>query len=36
MGWFYRFKLHLIISNKGKVLSFCLTSGNVNDKRKLL
>lgn len=32
MGWFYGFKLHLIISDKGEILSFCLTSGNVDDR----
>ncbi|MDE7104450.1 MAG: transposase [Ruminococcus sp.] len=32
MGWFYDFKLHLIISDEGKILSFCLTSGNVDDR----
>lgn len=32
MGWFYGFKLHLIINDKGEILSFCLTSGNVDDK----
>ena len=32
MGWFYGFKLHLIINDEGKILSFCLTSGNVDDR----
>ena len=32
MGWFYGFKLHLIINDEGKILSFCLTSGNVIDR----
>ena len=26
MGWFYDFKLHLIINGEGEILSFCLTS----------
>lgn len=30
-GWFYGFKLHLIINDKGEILSFLLTSGNVAD-----
>ena len=34
MGWFYGFKLHLIINDKGEILSFCLTSGNVNDRNE--
>lgn len=32
MGWFYGFKLHLAINEPGKILSFCLTSGNVDDR----
>ena len=31
-GWFYGFKLHLMINDKGEILSFCLTSGNVDDR----
>lgn len=31
-GWFYGFKLHLIINDRGEILSVCLTSGNVDDR----
>lgn len=31
-GWFYGFKLHLVINEKGELLSFCLTAGNVDDR----
>jgi len=31
-GWFYGFKLHLIINDEGEILSFCLTAGNVDDR----
>jgi IS5 family transposase len=31
MGWFYGFKLHLVINNKGEIMAFCLTPGNVHD-----
>lgn len=31
-GWFYGFKLHLIINDKGEILSACLTPGNVDDR----
>lgn len=31
-GWFYGFKLHLAINDRGEILSFCLTSGNVDDR----
>jgi len=32
MGWFYGFKLHLVCNDKGDLLSFCLTPGNVDDR----
>jgi hypothetical protein len=32
VGWFHGFKLHLIINDKGELLSFCLTPGNVDDR----
>ena len=35
MGWFYGFKLHLIVNERGELLSVKLTQGNVDD-RKLL
>jgi len=28
-GWFYGFKLHLIINEKGEILSFLVTPGNI-------
>ena len=34
MGWFYGFKLHLIINDEGEILSFCLTSGNIDDRNE--
>ena len=34
MGWFFGFKLHLIINDKGELLSFHLTRGNVSDRDK--
>lgn len=30
-GWFYGFKLHLIINDKGEILAFQLTPGNISD-----
>lgn len=30
-GWFYGFKLHLIINDKGEIIAFQLTPGNVAD-----
>ena len=32
IGWFYGFKLHLIINDKGEILAFYLTRGNVDDR----
>jgi urease gamma subunit len=32
MGWFYGFKLHLMCNDKGELLNFCLTKGNVDDR----
>lgn len=36
MGWFYGFKLHLIVNEKGDLLSTMLTSGNISDCRQSL
>jgi hypothetical protein len=35
IGWFYGFKLHLIINDKGEILDFMLTQGNVDDREPL-
>ena len=35
MGWFYGFKLHLVCNEKGELLSFMLTPGNVDDREPL-
>ena len=32
-GWFYGFKLHLIVNDQGEILSFCITPGNVDDRK---
>jgi len=32
MGWFYGFKLHFVCNDKGELLSFCLTPGNIDDR----
>ncbi len=32
MGWFYGFKLHLVINDMGEILSFYLTKANVDDR----
>ena len=35
MGWFYGFKLHLLINEKGDLLGFELTPGNTDDHQPL-
>ena len=33
MGWFFGFKLHLVINQKGELLNALLTPGNVDDRK---
>ena len=35
MGWFYGFKLHLIINDKGEILNFVITQAHVDDREPL-
>ena len=35
MGYFYGFKLHLIINDKGEILNFVITQANVDDREPL-
>ena len=35
MGWFYGFKLHLIVNELGELLAVHLTPGNVDDRQPL-
>jgi hypothetical protein len=32
MGWFFGFKLHLIVNDRGEILNLALTPGNVDDR----
>lgn len=36
MGWFFGFKLHLVINHQGELLNFDLTPGNVDDRTPLI
>jgi len=35
MGWFYGFKLHIVINDKGEILNFAVTQANVDDRDPL-
>ena len=35
MGWFFGFKLHLICNEKGELLNFMVTPGDVDDRKPL-
>lgn len=33
LGWFYGFKLHLVVNDEGELLTCCLTPGNIDDRQ---
>jgi hypothetical protein len=35
MGWFYGFKLHIVVNDKGEILNFAITQANVDDREPL-
>lgn len=35
MGWFYGFKLHIVINDKGELLDFVITQANIDDRAPL-
>lgn len=35
VGYFFGFKLHLVVNHLGELMSFCLTKGNVDDRQPL-
>ena len=35
IGWFYGFKLHLVINDSGEILEGVLTPGNIDDRKPL-
>ena len=35
IGWFHGFKLHIVINDKGELLSFAVTQANVDDREPL-
>lgn len=34
-GWYYGFKLHLVVDDCGHILSFCITPANTDDRKPL-
>ena len=35
VGWFFGFKLHLVINDKGEIIQFVITQANVDDREPL-
>ena len=35
IGWFFGFKLHLFVNDKGEIIKFQITPANVNDREPL-
>ena len=35
MGWLFGFKLHLIWDEKGEILNFMITPGDIDDRKPL-
>lgn len=35
MGWFFGFKLHLICNEKGELMNFMITPGDVDNRKPL-
>lgn len=35
IGWFFGFKLHIIINDKGEIINFVITQGNIDDREPL-
>ena len=36
VGWFYGFKLHLVVNDRGELLNVMLTPGNTDDRKPVL
>ncbi|MHC3064586.1 IS982 family transposase, partial [Klebsiella pneumoniae] len=35
MGWFYGFKLHLLVNEQGEILSVKITTANIDDRKPI-
>ena len=36
IGWFYGFKVHLVVDRNGRLLNFKITGGNISDQNQVL
>lgn len=36
MGWFFGFKLHIVVNDKGEIIDFAFTEANVDDRQPLV
>ena len=36
MGWFFGFKLHIIVNDKGEIINFAFTEANADDRQPLI
>ncbi len=36
MGWFFGFKLHIIVNDMGEIIDFAFTEANVDDRQPLI
>ena len=36
MGWFFGFKLHIVVNDKGEIIDFVFTQANVDDRQPLI
>lgn len=36
MGWFYGFKVHLVVNDQGDLIAFAFTPGNMDDRQPVL
>ena len=36
MGWFFGFKLHIIVNDSGEIINFALTEANVDDRQPII
>jgi hypothetical protein len=35
VDWFFGFKLHLVVNERGELLNVILTTGNIDDRKQI-